>query len=159
MSMSLTFKGVTSTLRKMNSGNKKFLLLVKHNWNISSKRILEDIKRTQYSGRAGLIPRSGRLKKLLQVKTWIYGNNVTTRFSFDKDNPASIYFPTHDKSRRRRVIRAKSGGYLTFKLPDGTWRKVKRVFIPQRTDVFGAIKKGGKIFRRDGVITALRTYR
>lgn len=157
--MKLTFKGVSKALENLAAKNAKFLTAVAKNWSTGANTLVSDIVRTQYSGRPALNRKSGNLARLIQTTTAIEGDNVITRFFINSSNPARIYWKTHDKVQRRRTIRATGGGFMTFKLPNGEWRKVKKVYIPARTNVIGALNKGGKRLRIQGVAQALKVYR
>lgn len=159
MTMRFTFKNVKISLDQMNKKNKKFLQAIFISWKLNSNLLLKKVISDNYSGRPGLMKKSGNASRAIKTTTIRKGFNVITRFFIDPNNPARVYIPIHDKIRRSRIIRATSSKFLTYKLPDGTWRKSKSVFIPQRTDVFGQITRGGKLFRREGIRAALRALK
>lgn len=159
MSKPLTFRNVTYALRSMNDKNKRFLSALAKTWQKGADVILKKTISENFSGRPGLIRRSGKASQAIKTRTTRNAYNVVTQFFIDKNNPAKIYIPTHDKARRRRTISATNSKYLTFQMPDGKWVKKKRVFIPQRTDVFGTLNREGLKLRRQGIATAVRMFR
>ena len=159
MSKPLTFKNVTFALRSMNDTNKRFLTALANTWQRSAEVLLKKTIAENFSGRPGLIRRSGKASQALKTRTTRNAFNVVTQFFIDKNNPARIYIPTHDKAKRRRTISATNAKYLTFQLAGGQWVKKKRVFIPQRTDVFGTLNREGRKLRRQGIATAVRMFR
>lgn len=75
-------------------------------------------------GSRGLRVRSGRL--LRSIRTYLKakpngGGELSVGMVF--------YGWIHD---RGAVIRAKNGGYLRFRTPDGSWHSVRQVVLPER---------------------------
>lgn len=74
-------------------------------------------------GAFGLHVRSGRLINSLRTYLRAEGNKQTLSLGM------VFYGWVQD---RGAVIEAKNGGFLHFKTPEGTWRSVKQVILPER---------------------------
>jgi len=146
------------TLSKINSkkvfdllkrNNQKFLQDVKRRWVMDAQDIIALINRARLTtgGNNSLKRRSGQASRVIMSRTTItkLTQTVVNKFFLDKNNPASVYLPVHDKSYKgSRIIRPKRGKWLKFKTADGNWVTTNRVFIPPRTDIMQILTKRAK---------------
>lgn len=158
MKLRFTVRKVREVFSHIEDNNIKFLNTVRNLWRVSGQILLGRVVKKYYTGRPGLKRKTGAAARAWKTTTHREGNDVVQKFFVDPSSPAKRYIMTHDKNRNfNGVINARRKPYLAFQI-NNKWKKVKSVFIPIRTDVYGFLNREGAKTRLRTLNEAVKVY-
>ena len=145
--LSIKIKNFDKVFKLIKENNLRFFQRIRSLWAKEGKLIIRRLVAKFYSGQSSesLGKRTGTASRSFRVETKRSTGtiNVVQKIFIDPSSAASAYIMTHDKSRNfNGVIRAKNNPRLIFKGDrDGKIVKVKKVFIPVRTNIIPFLDK------------------